>query len=293
MASTTIETTEAAESSHSDVSLWTDEQESALLQAIIRWKPVGMHKHFRMISIREYLLQQGVINPDDAHTSTAGIWRKLGSLYDLAKLDEREDSIIDGSAYVDDDDSGSSKGGATSDEYFRDFELPREEFEELMWEKRLAPEGTQSPGMSRAESTIPDTDEPARSSPVSSSTPTTRGGSARGGRGGSRRGRGPGRRSRLQNEVETEKTSSRRTSRANSVADEDQVMADADSEEEEQESSEDEEEESDEEQEEAEKKPGATRGGRAEHGRDGTPHGPRGLARVAVPEQHAGAAARG
>ncbi|KIX02075.1 uncharacterized protein Z518_08014 [Rhinocladiella mackenziei CBS 650.93] len=233
----TTNTTETKESS-GDLSLWSDDQESALLQAIIRWKPVGMHKHFRMIAIREHLLNQGIINPEDSHTSTAGIWRKLESLYDLSKLDEREDSIIDG---IDD----GSKGPA----YWRDFELPREDFDELMWQRRLAPEGTPSPNFSRRESTVADTDEP-RSSPVSRSGRS----SVRGGR-TARRG---GRLSRLQNEIETEK-SSRRTSKATSVADEDQVMEDADDDEEEQETGD--EEESDE-QEDEDKKGGSKRTGR-------------------------------
>lgn len=234
------------EDSTSDLSRWTDDQESALLQAIIRWKPVGMHKHFRMISIRDFMLNQGVISTEDPHTTTAGIWAKLESLYDLAKLDEREDSIIDG------DDS---KGAA----YFRDFELPREDFEELMWQRRLAPEGTQSPDVSRRESTVADTDEP-RSSPVSGR------GSVRGTRGSGRRG---GRLSRLQNELETEKSSSRRTSKANSVADEDQVMEDADEDEEEGQDSEEEEEESSEPEEEGRKAKKAARGGRRGRGRRG------------------------
>ncbi|KAK5045983.1 hypothetical protein LTR84_008769 [Exophiala bonariae] len=222
-----------------DPSRWTDDQESTLLQAIVRWKPVGMHKHFRMIAIRDFMISQGVTSAEDAHTTAAGIWAKLGSLYDLEKLDEREDSIIDGE---------DSKG----DDYFRDFELPREDFEELMWQRRIAPEGTQSPAMSRRASTVADTDEP-RSSPVPGK------GSVRGGRGSGRRG---GRLSRLQNELETEKTSSRRTSKATSVADEDQVMEDADDDDEEEQDSEDEEDASSEPEEDERKSKKVARGGK-------------------------------
>ncbi|KEF58373.1 MRG-binding protein [Exophiala aquamarina CBS 119918] len=232
-----------------DLSRWTDDQESALLEAIIRWKPVGMHKHFRMIAIRDFMINQGVTNTEDPHTTTAGIWAKLESLYYLAKLDEREDSIIDG---IDDDDT---KGAA----YFRDFELPREDFEELMWQRRLAPEGTQSPDVSRRESTVADTDEP-RSSPVSGR------GSVRGTRGSGRRG---GRLSRLQNELESEKTSSRRSSKATSVADEDQVMEDADEDDEEGQDSGDEGEESSEPEEEESRAKKAARGGRRGRARRG------------------------
>ncbi|KIW49403.1 hypothetical protein PV05_11083 [Exophiala xenobiotica] len=224
---------------------WTDDQESALLQALVRWKPVGMHKHFRIIAIREHLLSQGVINAEDAHTTISGIWAKLSSLYDLAKLDDREDSV----ANISDD---PAKGSA----YFRDFELPHEDFEDLMWRKRLAPDGTQSPEWSRRGSTVADTDEPR-------SSPNPGGGSTRSSvRGTGRTTRRAGRSSRLQNEIETER-SSRRTSKANSVADEDQTMDDAgDENEEEPATGEEEESEEDEEQEPEEKKAGSTRAGR-------------------------------
>ncbi|KAL6245405.1 hypothetical protein RBB50_007404 [Rhinocladiella similis] len=216
-------------------SQWTDEQESALLQAIVRWKPVGIHKHFRIIAIREHLLSQNVINAEDPHTTIAGIWAKLSTLYDLPKLDERENATVD----ISDDPENETL-------YFKDFELPREEFEEMMWQKRLAPDGTQSPEWSRRGSTVADTDEP-RSSPIPA-------GSVRGGRTPRR-----GRSSRLQNEVETDR-SSRRTSKANSVADEDQTMDDTgDEEEDEQRTGDDEE---SEEEEEPEEKKGSTRGGR-------------------------------
>jgi MRG-binding protein len=233
-----------------ELSSWTDDQESALLQAIIRWKPVGMHKHFRMIAIREHLLNQGLINPEDAHTTTAGIWAKLATLYDLAKLDEREDAITDG-----------LEDGSNAASYWRDFALPEDEddFRHLMWQRRLAPEGTSSPDVSRRESTVADTDEP-RSSPVSGR------GSVRGGRASGRRG---GRLSRLQAELETEK-SSRRTSKANSIADEDQPMEDAnEDEEEDNESGEEEEESSEQEEEERKTETKRGRGGRRGPGRRG------------------------
>ena len=221
---------------------WTDDQESALLRAVVQWKPAGMHKHFRMVAIKEYMISEGVINATDEHTTTEGIWQKLASLYDLPRLDEREDSVMNDG--VDDGDSVP---------YFRDFELPREEFEGMMWDRRLNPDGDSSSAWSRRESTVADTDEP-RSSPAPS-----RGG----GRGGRSSARKSGRLSRLQNELETER-SSRRTSKAGSTVDEDQTVVDAENEEDE--SGEDEEE-NEGEQEEEESKSSVKRTGRPGRGR--------------------------
>lgn len=94
---------------------WTDEQETALLKAIIKWKPVGkllyvtgppgimirelyltilfyslgVHKHFRMLAISEHLKSQGYAPSNADHMRIPGIWKKLASLYNLEALDER------------------------------------------------------------------------------------------------------------------------------------------------------------------------------------------------------------
>ncbi|KAI5785034.1 chromatin modification-related protein EAF7-domain-containing protein [Peziza echinospora] len=106
---------------------WTDEQEITLFKAIAvyRWKPAGMHKHFRMLAIEQMMRNHGV---SDAHTNTEGIWKKLNSLYNLEGIDERED--------MEDESDAPS---------WTEFKLPDEDFGELMASRRLNPEGTASP----------------------------------------------------------------------------------------------------------------------------------------------------
>ncbi|KAJ5204527.1 uncharacterized protein N7498_005406 [Penicillium cinerascens] len=142
---------------------WTDEQETALLKAIIKWKPVGVHKHFRMLAIADYLKSQGYGPSTADHMRIPGIWKKLGTLYNLEALDERENSVIRDTN--DDEDEEKS-------EMYCPFELPYDEYGDMMFERRLAAEGSSSPvtsrhAESRRGSTVADTDEP-RSSPVPS-----------------------------------------------------------------------------------------------------------------------------
>ncbi|TKA82031.1 hypothetical protein B0A49_00169 [Cryomyces minteri] len=117
---------------------WTDGQETGLFKSMIRWKATGMHKHFHMISIAQNLRSHGYTSARDAHTRIPGIWAKLRTLYDLEALDEREDAHAVNEAHDTrhpDSESPSSTDSAASD--YDSFELPTEEFADMMWARRL------------------------------------------------------------------------------------------------------------------------------------------------------------
>jgi MRG-binding protein len=119
----------------------------------------GIHKHFRMVQIRQYLLDNRYINPRAAHTSSRGLWEKLNSLYDLEALDQREDarqlSDISDSASnseeEDEEDEDDVYSLADNKIHKQPFSLPEDDFiEDLAWKRRFPSEkarrdGSESP----------------------------------------------------------------------------------------------------------------------------------------------------
>lgn len=183
---------------------WTDEEETALFKALMRFKPTGIHKHFHLMALHQDLLNDGHIHPRNEHTKPAGIWQKLESLYDLGVLDEREDArqleIVKIPGAFRADDSGSeqedSDGDGDDDAYSEaankiendDFDLPGDDFAERKWMRRLA---TDKQRRDESPPLIPDLnladDAPVRFTPSFSiepsevATPTSRKGKARAG----------------------------------------------------------------------------------------------------------------
>ncbi|CAO2653786.1 Nn.00g031970.m01.CDS01 [Neocucurbitaria sp. VM-36] len=116
--------------------LWADEQEAQLFKSMMKWKPTGLHKHFRMISIHNDMRSHGFATEDAPHTRIPGIWKKLHQLYDLDTLDSRENEFV----FSEDPDPVDPEEAAS----IPDFELPEDEFGEMIWHKRFHSEGSAS-----------------------------------------------------------------------------------------------------------------------------------------------------
>ncbi|GAB1731644.1 hypothetical protein NU195Hw_g4130t1 [Hortaea werneckii] len=126
---------------------WTDEEEIGLFKGLMQWKPTGIHKHFRLLALHNFLLANNYIHKANAHTQPHGIWKKLQDLYDLEALDEREDArqlsdlSLNESGEDDEDEEEEDDdiySEAANKIHKEDFDLPSDdEFAELKWRQRF------------------------------------------------------------------------------------------------------------------------------------------------------------
>lgn len=109
----------------------------------------GIHKHFRLMALHSWLLDNNYIHPRSQHTKPAGIWAKLNTLYDLPALDAREDARQlsplttspeqEEKLDKDSDDESDGYSLAANKIDSEDFALPPEhDFENMMWKARFA-----------------------------------------------------------------------------------------------------------------------------------------------------------
>ncbi|AOW01508.1 chromatin modification-related protein EAF7 [Yarrowia lipolytica] len=142
-----------------DSSPWSIESETVLFNSLCKFKPVGIHKHFRMISLSASLNYYFSESPKDAPVfSHQDVWDKLGTLYDLDGLDELEyvadnqDSDMD----EDEDDEAAIEGIAKRSQ-MKEFVLPFRDYGFLQIEQATAVASEQSsPAMSREQSVLED-----------------------------------------------------------------------------------------------------------------------------------------
>lgn len=85
----------------------------------------GMHKHFRMLAISEYLRSHGYDPAVYTHIRIPGIWNKLSEFFNMPVIDERENSMD----YAED---------PNYDDRFKPFDLPWEEYGEAIMQRAVA-----------------------------------------------------------------------------------------------------------------------------------------------------------
>jgi MRG-binding protein len=108
--------------------------EIALFRSIERARPVGMHKHFHMLTLR-----RSIRNESGFWVNVADIWAKLATLYHLDALDDMDDQQFDPT-------TGriilfpvvTEPAVLHNHPYFREFALPYAQFNDMMTVRRAA-----------------------------------------------------------------------------------------------------------------------------------------------------------
>ncbi|CAG8436924.1 7627_t:CDS:2 [Ambispora gerdemannii] len=99
---------------------WDTKMDIALFNAVMKIRPVGIHKHFRMIYIhREY----NALSP--VKCTIQQLWDRLNFFFDLEQLDEMEFEFEGGE-------------GDSDDRSIKEFSLPMDDYDQLIAEYRKA-----------------------------------------------------------------------------------------------------------------------------------------------------------
>ncbi|KAF7731005.1 hypothetical protein EC973_001051 [Apophysomyces ossiformis] len=109
---------------------WDASMELALLNAVARCKPVGIHKHFRIISVQKTFNQQSPV-----HCSIKEIWNRLSDYYGMDALDELEEGEEEEEEEEEEEAAG-EEAGLRKQSWLREFSLPLDEYEQLISEHR-------------------------------------------------------------------------------------------------------------------------------------------------------------
>ncbi|QRV92128.1 CT20 domain-containing protein [Ceratobasidium sp. AG-Ba] len=122
------------------------EGEIALFRSIERARPVGMHKHFHMLTLR-----RSIRNESGVWVDVDAIWAKLATLYHLDALDELDFHQYDSATgrpiiYP----NSNSPAVLHNHPWFHEFALPYAQFNDLMTARRAAtPVGESEPSKPR------------------------------------------------------------------------------------------------------------------------------------------------
>ncbi|CEL56931.1 hypothetical protein RSOLAG1IB_08209 [Rhizoctonia solani AG-1 IB] len=116
------------------------EGEIALFRSIERARPVGMHKHFHMLTLR-----RSIRNESGFWVNVAALWAKLATLYHLEALDDMDEQqfhpvtgrLIMYPTTWDADELYSYPA-------FTEFALPYSQFDDLMHSRRAASPGAEN-----------------------------------------------------------------------------------------------------------------------------------------------------
>ncbi|KAJ3014284.1 hypothetical protein HKX48_005236 [Thoreauomyces humboldtii] len=114
---------------------WTPEIETHLFDAVIKFRPLGVHKHFRIVSVQRHLRSHtGNLVP------VPELWAHLSHYYDLAALDAMADETDDDITF-----EARKKRAGYPFKVVAEFSLPADEFEDMIGETRKAVAASPAP----------------------------------------------------------------------------------------------------------------------------------------------------